>query len=143
MEDASEVALSAGQLATLRDVLSEHDVRFAVLFGSATRPEGGPNDVDLAVEFETVQPGDEGYLTAYLDLHTTLEEELGVTVDLVDVQSADERFTAVIFEDGVFVYGSQERSEELAARVRDSYPSTEDARERVAAAVTRLKENIP
>jgi predicted nucleotidyltransferase len=141
MGDTSEVALSAGQSATLRDVLSEHEVRFAVLFGSATRSEGDPNDIDLAVEFENVQPGDEGYLAAYLGLGMALEEELGATVDLVDVQSADERFAAVIFEDGVFVYGSRERSEELADRVRDSYPSTEDARARVAAAVTRLKEN--
>jgi len=143
MENTSEVALSPRQLTTLRDVLSKHDVSLAVLFGSTIRSDGDPNDVDIAVEFENLRPGDEGYLTTYLGLYTTLEEELDVTVDLVDIHSVDDRFAAVIFEDGVLVRGSCEHKEELAARVRDAYPSIESARERVAAAVTRLKENTP
>jgi predicted nucleotidyltransferase len=141
MADSSRVALSAEQLATLQSLLAEHDVRLAVLFGSATRPESDQNDIDLAVEFDDWRPDDEGYATAYLGLSTALEEELDVAVDLVDVHSADDRFAAVILEDGVLIRGSQERKAHLADQVRDAYPSIEDARERVAAAVTRLEEN--
>lgn len=140
MAEPSWVALSAEQLATFQSLLAEHDVRLAVLFGSATRPEREQNDLDVAVEFDDWRPGDEGYTTAYLGLATALEEELDVAVDLVDVHSADDRFAAVIFEDGILIQGSKERKEQLEEQVRDAYPSVEDARERVAAAVTRLEE---
>lgn len=141
MGETPEVALLTGQLARVRETLAEHDVRLAVVFGSAAAPERDPNDIDLAVEFENWRPGDEGYTTVYLDLCEALEEEFDVEVDVVDVHSADDRFAAVILRDGVLVYGPRKRKQELTEQVADAYPSTEEACDRVAAAVTRLEEN--
>lgn len=39
------------------------------------------------------------------------------------------------------MYWLRDRKQELADQVRDAYPSTKEARDRVAAAVTRLNEN--
>ncbi|SDJ69967.1 Predicted nucleotidyltransferase [Halovenus aranensis] len=125
----------------LREVLAAHDIQLAILFGSALNaPE--PADIDLAVEFDTWRPGDDGYASAYLSLHTALEEAVGTTVDLVDIHTADDAFLAVALDTGTYLYGSKQRYAELKNTVSDSHPSTTDAQKRVAAAAQRLREQF-
>lgn len=123
----------------IREVLAAHDIRLAILFGSAVDdPE--PADLDIAVEFDTWRPGDDGYASAYLALRNALEEAVGTTVDLVDIHTADDPFLAVALDTGTRLYGSKQRYAELKEAVSDSYPSTTDAQKRVAAAAQRLRE---
>lgn len=123
----------------IREVLAAHDIRLAILFGSAVDdPE--PADLDIAVEFDTWRPGDDGYASAYLALRNALEDAVGATVDLVDIHTADDAFLAVAFDTGTRLYGSKQRYAELKDEVSDSYPSTTDAQKRVAAAAQRLRE---
>ena len=123
----------------IREVLAAHEIRLAILFGSAVDdPE--PADLDIAIEFETWRPGDDGYASAYLTLRNALEDAVGTTVDLVDIHTADDTFLAVAFDTGTRLYGPKQRHTELKEAVSDSHPSTTDAQKRVAAAAQRLRE---
>lgn len=140
MTDDSEVALSSEEVTALREVLTDHEVRFAMVFGSAGRPRGDPADIDLAVEFVEYRPTDDGYADTYLRLYSALEDELDREIDLVDVHSISPRFASVVFEDGVLILGTVDRRHDLAEQLAGESPSVGDARKRVAAAVDRLRE---
>lgn len=137
--DDPEVALSSAELATCRELCTDHRVRFAVVFGSAGRPDGDLADIDLAVEFKARRPMDDGYTDAYLRLHSALEDALEWEIDLVDVHSMSPRFASVVFEDGVRILGTADRQRVLEAKFTGERPSVSDARERVAAAIDRLR----
>lgn len=127
-------------LATLRATLREHEVAFALLFGSAARSETGWRDLDVAFEFETLRPADDGYSDAYLALLDALDRRLDVDVDLVDVHSAEPTFLRAAFDDGQLLVGSERRRSSLERALAGDRPKVDDARERVAAAVERLRE---
>ena len=135
-----ETTLSRDALDTVRNTLEAHDVRLGLVFGSAARDGHAPRDIDVAVEFETHRPGETGYASAYLELYTALGDAIDASVDLVDVHSMSDRFAAVVFTEGVLVIGSPERRDELADNLVGERPSVPDARQRVAAAVSRLEE---
>ena len=127
--------------AEIQRVLSAHPVSFAMLFGSAVRESiAAADDIDLAVEFETHRPSDDGYSDVYLKLVDDLESTLSTEVDIVDVHTMDGSFAAVVFDEGEVLVGHDRRSE-LAASVTGVRPSAERARDRVAAAADRLTES--
>ena len=140
MTDDLEVALSSAELASIREMLAEHGVRFAVVFGSAARPDGEPADIDLAVEFESLKPTDNGYADTYLALYSCLDDTLDRDVDLVDVYSISPQFASVVFDDGVRIRGTADRKRTLTEQLATESPSVGNARERVAAAIDRLRE---
>lgn len=74
-------------LADLRRVLrTEHNARFAALFGSAARGEDAPgSDIDLVVEMR------EGGLDRLIALELKLEEAIGRPVDLVALGEAESK----------------------------------------------------
>ncbi|MFC3959068.1 type VII toxin-antitoxin system MntA family adenylyltransferase antitoxin [Halovivax cerinus] len=126
---------------TLSRVLGEHGVSFAMVFGSGARgtmDEG--SDLDVAIEFETVRPTDEGYSERYLRLRGALDEALSTPVDVVDVHAMEPRFARVAFDEGCLVRGTESRKTELAERYAGEALSVTDARERVRAAVERLQD---
>ena len=124
----------------LRRVLVAHPVSFAMLFGSVVRDDASDaNDVDLAVEFDSYRPSDDGYSDVYLGLVDELDTALSAPVDVVDVHTMDESFASVVFETGEVLVGD-DRCTELAAKVVGSPVSAEQARDRVAAAADRLRE---
>jgi predicted nucleotidyltransferase len=136
------VGLADEALERLRDLLIDHEVGLAIIFGSAARTGDDRADVDVAVEFVERRPTDEGYATAYLDLYSALEDELDCPVDLVDVHSTSPSFARVVFDDGVLVLGSRDRLATLRRRLAGEEPSVENAQERVAAAASRLREGF-
>ena len=126
--------------AELQRVLAAHPVSFAMLFGSAVEnPIAAAGDIDLAVEFETHRPSDDGYSEVYLKLAADLEAVLSTEVDVVDVHTMDESFATVVFDEGEVLIGDDRRSE-LTASIAGAGPSAERARTRVAAAADRLTE---
>ncbi|MCU4800365.1 nucleotidyltransferase domain-containing protein [Halobacteria archaeon HArc-gm2] len=140
--DEERVALTGDELECLRDVLAAHGVGLAVLFGFTVQPDADPADLDIAIEFSEYRPTDEGYAAVYLDLYSTLEDEIERPVDLVDVHSTSPPFASVVFDDGVLVLGSEERLETLERRLTGDEPSVENARKRVTAAASRLREGF-
>jgi predicted nucleotidyltransferase len=93
----------------LREVLADHPVRLAVLFGSAVRGDQHPHsDVDLAVEFDgTVDdPPTDAVLSLLADLSSALERN---DVDLSVVTDLKPRVGLVAFTEGVPLVGSADR----------------------------------
>ena len=101
-------------LADLRDALrTEHNVRFAALFGSAARGEDGPgSDVDLVVEMR------EGGLDRLIGLGLKLEEALVRPVDLVALEEAEGKpeLLAEVVTEGRVVVDREHRWPALRAR---------------------------
>jgi len=124
----------------VRRVLSEHPVSFAMLFGSAGHGTmDGGSDLDVAVEFDGVRPTDDDYNDTYLTLLADLEDEVPYAVDLVDVNSMSPRFARAAFDGGDVLVGGDERRRELERNVATGELSVAEARERIGAAVERLK----
>lgn len=128
---------------TLRRTLEEFPLSFAIVFGSQVTdsPPTSSSDIDIAVEFEAYRPGDEGYNEIYFDLLRALEEAVAVNVDLIDVWTMSPQFAHVVFDDGERLIGTDDRQSYLEAELTGDPPTFEEARERVAAAATRLREN--
>lgn len=125
-------------LERVKAVLSEHPVRFAMVFGSTARGDDDrESDVDIAVEFENGPTGDD-YSDTYLDLVIDLEDALGTDVDVVTFRSMTPRFAGTVLERGVLVVGDEERRAAIERRTSGIPPSTSEARERVAAVARRL-----
>jgi uncharacterized protein len=76
-------ALSKPQLTAIAAACRRHHVARMHAFGSLLRPDfrQGESDIDLLVEFESLQPTD--LVEAYFGLEQQLNESLGSAVDLV------------------------------------------------------------
>lgn len=128
-------------LERIESVLSRHPVSFAMVFGSVAHGTmRSESDIDLAVEFDDLRPEDDGYSDAYLGLRSDLNAAVEIGVDVVDVHSMTARFARTAFDTGDVIHGSERRRDELERDVATETASVADARERVAAAVTRLRE---
>lgn len=133
-------ALDADVSRKIERVLSRHSVDFAIVFGSVARDTTtDESDLDIAVEFEHLRPGKTGYSDAYLRLRSELDAAVAIDVDIVDVHSMTPRFARVVFDTGEILIGSEKRRNELERELAGELLSVEEARERVSAAVARLK----
>ena len=76
-------ALSKPQRMAIANACRRHHVARLHAFGSLLRPDyrPGESDIDLLVEFESLQPSD--LVEAYFGLEQQLNESLGSAVDLV------------------------------------------------------------
>ena len=122
-EGPPQLALSTETRRRFRGVLDAHGVEVGIVFGSATRPDSDPSDIDLAVSFSDHRPSDDGYSSVYFDLLTDLEDELQEDVDLVDVHSMEPRFARIVFDHGVLTYGSPDGRDALADDLGGERPS--------------------
>ncbi|WP_247730628.1 type VII toxin-antitoxin system MntA family adenylyltransferase antitoxin [Halovivax limisalsi] len=133
--------LDGETIEVLERVLGEHGVSFAMVFGSGARGTmDEESDLDVAIEFDTVRPTDDGYSERYLRLQTALEATLSIPVDVVDVHAMEPRFASVAFDEGRLIRGTESRKAELAECYAGEAPSVTNARERVRAAVERLQD---
>ncbi|WP_436930016.1 type VII toxin-antitoxin system MntA family adenylyltransferase antitoxin [Halosimplex halobium] len=124
----------------MREILSEHGVSFAMVFGSLAKDDvHTDSDLDLAVSFEALGPEDEGYSDAYLRLRSAVGDAISYDIDIVDVRTMPESFAETVFEHGVTIRGSEDQRAELKAEFAGEELSTEAAKDRVAAAVERLR----
>jgi predicted nucleotidyltransferase len=75
--------LSEPQLAAINRACRQHHVARLYLFGSLLRPDyrPGASDIDLLVEFQTLQPTE--LVDAYFGLEEQLTDSLGTEVDLL------------------------------------------------------------
>lgn len=127
-------------LETLREVIREHPVKLAILFGShATGATHSASDIDLAVEFDTVRPPDPEYNDTYFGLSADLSDTLGTdAVDLVDLHSVSPAVAATVFDTGALLVGTQERVDELRRQLTASDDETQSPRDRFDSALAKI-----
>lgn len=112
----------------LRDVLEEHSVRLAVVFGSEVTGQMHPrSDLDVAVEFdESVEDESGALLSLYSALASALDRN---DVDLSLVSDLKPRVGLSAFSEGVLVLGPEERVETLRQEFERAVESNQDHRE--------------
>ena len=123
------------------EVLEVKPVSFAMIFGSIARNNAAErSDIDIAVEFETIRPGEDGYSDVFLETYKAVDEAVSVEVDLIDVHSMPPAFASFALEAGSILLGSEERRIELTEELAQK-PSPEDAKRRVTDAMQRLDDD--
>ena len=145
MRTVESTAVDASlDLDTLLDVLREHPVQLAILFGShATETTHAASDIDLAVEFDAERPSDPSYNETFLGLSADLSDTLGTDdVDLVDLHAASPALAEAVFETGVLLLGEQERAAELRQLITAADTETQSPRERLDAALSRIDAHL-
>lgn len=128
----------------LRAILNDAPVRVAILFGSrATDSTHAQSDIDIAIEFDSLEPGDSGYNDVFLGLSASVSEVLGTDdVDLVDVHSLSPSFVRSVFGDGVLLVGSPDRVETLRASLLNDDADEQPPGDRFDNALRRIDEHL-
>ena len=131
-------------LDTLREVLRQHPVRLAILFGShATGTTHAASDIDIAVEFDSHRPSDRDYNDVFLGLSADLSDTLGTDdVDLVDMHALSPALAESIFDHGVLLVGDQEHAAELRRQATATDSEAQSPRERLDAALARIDAHL-
>ena len=140
-DDRPETRLDDAVRERLERALAEHPVSFAMLFGSAGRGTmSDTSDLELAVEFESLRPSDDGYGQVYLEPISAVDNAVSRSVDVVDVHSMPPAFARAAFDHGEILVGSEAQRERLERELAGEASTVADAHERVAAAANRLRE---
>ena len=131
-------------LDALRSVLDEHPVRFAVLFGShATGDRHSRSGVDIAVEFEELGPGNDGYNEVFFGLGAEVSEALGTDdVDLLDVHGLSASLARSVLDEGVLLTGERERVKALRQQSIGDEHDERSPRERCDDSLRRIGEHF-
>lgn len=131
-------------IAELQSVLGEYPVQFAILFGSrAFGNAHRTSDVDVAVEFESIEREDPAYNEMFFGLSSDLSDVLeSDDVDLVDVQTFSPSIGKAVLERGVVLAGDSERAEVLLERIAASSSEEPSPRERFDAALGRIDDHL-
>lgn len=143
MEQASTTDVSERlPLTELRSVFDQHPVRLALCFGSqATGSVHDHSDVDLAIELDGIQPGDEAYNDVFFEVYNSVTAVLNrEDVDLIDIRSASNSLAQAVFDTGVLLYGEPERAEQLKKRVGES--DDRHPRDRLDSAIEQMDEHL-
>lgn len=131
----------------VKSVISKHPapVSIAIIFGSLARDETHEHsDVDVAVAFDDLEPGEPGYNKALLGLSADLAAALETDdIDLVDIQRASPSLARSVFDEGMLVVGTEEDARELRERlVNDTEDEDRSPAERFDEILTSIDEHL-
>lgn len=131
-------------LEELQSILRKYPIRLTILFGShATGRTHLTSDVDIAVEFESIEHNDPTYNDVFFGLSADLSDGLETdNVDLVDIESISPGVAEAILEEGVLLVGEQEWAENLLSRKANSSTETRTPHERFDAAIEKIDEHL-
>lgn len=106
---------------TVSAVLAEHPVSVGILFGSRARGDAHErSDVDVAVAFDGLEPGEPGYNDALFGLGADLATALGTDdVDVVDLRRASPGLVRTVVDQGELLVGTGRDLRELRERLPD------------------------
>lgn len=115
---------------TVVSVLSGHPVEVGFLFGSRAREDAHEHsDVDLAVTFERLEPGDPGYNDALFGLSADLASALNTDdLDVIDLERASPALVRTVLDEGVQLVGTDREVRELREQLRARSEETEPDR---------------
>jgi len=145
MERIGDVDLDASvPVRRLRSRLDDAPVRVAILFGSrATDRAHARSDIDIAVEFEGIEPGDSEYNETFLGLSADLSELLETDdLDLVDIHSLSPSFVRSVFDTGVLLLGTERRVETLRTALVSDDSDERSPHERFDDALRRIDQHL-
>lgn len=125
-------------------VLQEHPVQLAILFGShATGTTHGGSDIDIAVEFDSHHPPDEGYNDVFLGLSADLSETLHTDhVDIVDIHTLEPAVAESVFNQGIMLVGDQNHATEIRQQVTAGNSEEQSPRERLDMALDKIDAHL-
>jgi len=128
----------------LRSTLDDAPVRLAILFGSrATGRTHARSDIDLAVEFADLEPGDPAYNETFFALSAALSDVLGTDdIDLIDIRSLSQSLARSVFDDGILLFGTVDRVETLRASILSDEPDERSPGDRFDDALRRIDEHL-
>lgn len=128
----------------LQRILSEHPVRFAIVFGSQVRGDThATSDIDIAVEFDD-SVSEQEYADARLSLIADLTSALGQNaVDVADLKDMRPAIGKSALEHGVVVIGSQDQADRyLEQFTQATSASNRTRRERFDNLLTQIEELV-
>ncbi|PSQ45703.1 nucleotidyltransferase [Halobacteriales archaeon SW_6_65_15] len=131
-------------IADLQSVLREYPVRLAILFGSyASGNTHRSSDVDIAVEFESIDRESPAYNEMFFELGADLSDVLMTDdVDVVAVQTLSPGVAESILEDGVILVGDLAHAADLLQRIVAESSDERSPRERFDAAIGKIDEHL-
>lgn len=88
----------------------EKKVTIAWIFGSFTKRDS-VRDLDLALHAEPEMPFED-----FLSLNAQLELELGMPLDMVEIENVPEHLKEEIFEDGILIKGTPLLQQQLRGK---------------------------
>ena len=131
---------------TVVSVLTEHPVEVAFLFGSRARGEDHEHsDIDVAVTFEGLEPGDSEYNGTLFGLSADLASALDTDdVDVVDLDRASPTLARTVLDEGDRLVGSEQEVREFRERLRASSEGEPDRSpaERFDDVLAKIEEHI-
>lgn len=128
----------------IRTILSEYPVRVALLFGSHAKGQAhSGSDIDIAVSFDGLKPGNEGYNETFFALSAELSEALETDdIDLVDVYVLSPSMRQSVFDTGTVLVGSEAEMQAIQDDLQSEDSPDDSPRERVDAAIRRIDEHL-
>lgn len=131
-------------LKEIQDILDEYPIQFAILFGSyATGNTHERSDIDIAVEFQSINRTDPGYNDEFFGLSADLSDELGTDdVDLVDVQNLSAGVAKAILDEGLLLVGNRATAESVLKSKANSSSETRTPRKRIDTALGKINEHL-
>lgn len=131
-------------LAELRTTLQKYPIQVAILFGShATESTHETSDIDIAVEFQSIEREEAEYNEVFFGLSADLSDVLETDdVDLVDIQTLSPSIAEAIFEHGIVLVGDQKRAEDLLQSITASQSDQQSPRERFDTALGKIDKHL-
>jgi predicted nucleotidyltransferase len=145
MKEVGEVELGKRlPIEQLQQLFDERQVSLAICFGSyATGETHSRSDIDFAIEFAKLRPGDESYNDQFFEVYGALSQELDTDdVDLLDIHSLSGSLARTVLTDGILVYGDIERVEHLREQLVKSGGEQRSPGERLDAAIERIDDHL-
>jgi len=130
MARADETTREGVDIDGMADYLDETEVVFAVLFGSYAREASDEaSDVDIAVRFPDDMDKRKRF-RARNRVDAALQEYTDGFVDVSDVESLPTEVAHAALQEGVVLIGEERLVDAYRTRVRETYESDADDRER-------------
>lgn len=111
-------------------VFREHDVLFAVVYGSVYRGEDSEHsDIDIAVYLDGGKSS-ENYMGRYISLIDSLNNISEKKVDVTDIRTCRRTFANRISRKSKIIYNPKNVANEKLAEYNSDYPDSEEIRKK-------------
>lgn len=130
------------RLENLHPVFDEHDVRFAVVYGSVYRDEDTQeSDIDIAV-YMSGNPDSPDYMNRYISLINKLNTVSRRTVDVTDIRTCRESFATRVARNSKVIYDPENIATSMLDDIDKGYPTEEELKSQTEELRDRINNNL-